>query len=60
MFRLHDKTRRRLCMAGFFLLCIAATLGAAAGALCGHLPWAAEEEARNLGRQLGLEVRLPD
>lgn len=58
MFRLHDKTRRRLCLAGFFLLCVAPTLGVGAWCAMRHLPWAAEEEAKNLGRQLGLDVHL--
>jgi hypothetical protein len=58
MFRLHDKTRRRFCLAGFFLFCVAPTLGAAAWCAMRHMPWTAVEEAKALGRQLGLEVRL--
>ena len=58
MFRLHDKTRRQICLAGFFLLCIAPVLGAAAWCAMRHAPWVVQEEARNLARQLGLEVRL--
>ncbi len=58
MFRLHDKTRRRLCMAGFFLFCVAPALGAAAWCVTRNLPWAAEDEAQMLSRQLGLEVRI--
>jgi hypothetical protein len=58
MFRLHDKTRRRICLACFFLFCIAPTLGAAAWCAMRHLPWAPKSEAQRLGRQLGLEVRL--
>jgi hypothetical protein len=58
MFQLHDKTRRRICMAGFFLLCVVPTLIASAWCAMRHLPWTAQEEAKCLGRQLGLEVRL--
>ncbi len=58
MFRLHDKTRRRICLAGFLLFCIAPVLGAAAWCAMRHSPWAAQNEATCLGRQLGLEVRL--
>ncbi len=58
MFRLHDKTRRRICLAGFFLFCVAPTLGAAAWCAMRHMPWTASDEAKTLGRQLGLEVRL--
>jgi hypothetical protein len=58
MFRLHDKTRRRFCLAGFFLFCIAPTLGAAAWCAMRHMPWTAQDEAISLGNQLGLEVRL--
>jgi hypothetical protein len=58
MFQLHDKTRRRICLAGFFLFCVAPTLGAAFWCAMRHLPWTAQEEAKCLGRQLGLEVRL--
>ncbi len=58
MFRLHDKTRRRFCMAGFVLFCVAPTLGAAAWCAMRHMPWTAQEEAKSLGRQLGLEVHL--
>jgi hypothetical protein len=58
MFRLHDKTRRRFCLAGFFLLCVAPTLGVAAWCAIRHMPWTISDEANSLGRQLGLEVRM--
>jgi hypothetical protein len=58
MIRLHDKTRRRICMAGFILLCIAPTLGAIAWCVMRNLPWAPQSEAKEIGRQLGLEVRM--
>jgi hypothetical protein len=58
MFRLHDKTRRRFCLAGFFLFSIAPALGAAAWCAMRHMPWKVQDEAKSLGRQLGLEVRL--
>jgi hypothetical protein len=58
MFQLHDKTRRRICLAGFFLFCVLPTLGTAAWCAMRHLPWVAQEEAKTLGRRLGLEVRV--
>ncbi len=58
MFRLHDNTRRRICLAGFFLFCLAPALGAAVWCAARHLPWAAQDEAKSLGRQLGLDVRM--
>jgi hypothetical protein len=58
MFRLHDKTRRRICLTGFFLLCVAPVVGAAAWCALRHAPWVVEDEARNLARRLGLEVHL--
>jgi hypothetical protein len=58
MFRLHDKTRRRLCMTGFFIFCIAPVLGAIGWCVARNLPWAAENEADMLARQLGLDVRI--
>jgi hypothetical protein len=58
MFQLHDKTRRRISLAGFCLFCVAPTLVVAAWCAMRHLPWAAEDEAKSLGRQLGLEVHV--
>jgi hypothetical protein len=58
MFQLHDKTRRRICMAGFILFCVAPTLGAALWSAARHLPWTAREEEQTLGNLLGLEVRM--
>jgi hypothetical protein len=58
MFQLHDKTRRPICLAGFFLFCVAPTLGTVVWCTARHLPWIAREEARTLGNQLGLEVRM--
>ena len=55
---MHDKTRRWFCLAGFFLFCVAPTLGAAAWCAMRHMPWTAQDEAKTLGRQLGLEVHL--
>jgi hypothetical protein len=58
MFRLHDKTRRIICFIGFILLCIVTTLGTAVWCIERNLPWVAGDEARNIARQLGLEVRI--
>jgi hypothetical protein len=58
MFQLHDKTRRWICLAAFFLLCVTPTLFTAAWCTLRHLPWAVQNEAESLSRQLGLEVRL--
>ena len=60
MFQLHDKTRRRICLTGFFLLCVVPTLGAAAWCIVRHLPWTAKVEAQSLTHQLGLEARISD
>ena len=58
MFQLHDKTRRRICLAGFFMFCVAPTLGAAIWCAMRHLPWTAQEEAKCLGRQLITYLKL--
>ena len=58
MFRLHDRTRRRICVAGFFLLCILPTVLVAGWCVAWHLPGHVSAEARRLTRQLGLDVTL--
>jgi len=58
MFRLHDKTRRRICLAGFLLLCVLPTALVSAWCVVRRLPGRTEAEARRLGRQLGLRVSL--
>jgi hypothetical protein len=58
MFQLHDRTRRRLCVAAF--ACVAAIPSLLVGGWCAarHLPSHAQAEADALGRQLGLTVKL--
>ncbi len=58
MFRLHDVARRRICIAGFFLLCVAPTAVVAAWCAWRHRPGYLADESRRLGRELGLAVSL--
>lgn len=58
MFQLHDKTRFRLCLAGFAVLCVLPTLLVAGWCVGRHLPGHARAEAEQLGRQLGMTVKL--
>lgn len=58
MFQLHDKTRRWICLAGFFLFCIAPTIGIIAWCAMRHLPSTASNAAKELGSRLGMEVRF--
>jgi len=58
MFRLHDRTRRRLCIAGFFVFCIAPTALISAWGVARHWPGYVQSEVRRLSGQLGLAVSL--
>jgi hypothetical protein len=58
MFHLHDTTRRRLCVAGFLLLGVTPTLLVGGWCLSRHVPGYVQAEAQQLGRQLGMQVRL--
>jgi len=58
MFRLHDRTRRLLCVAAFVLLGIAPTVAVAVWSVVRHWPGRVAAEAESLGRRLGLNVRL--
>ena len=58
MFRLHDNTRRRICRAAFFLLCVLPTAGVSVWCARRHLPGVVGAEARRLQRELGLDVSL--
>jgi hypothetical protein len=58
MFRLHEKTRRRICRAAFVLLCLVPTAGVLGWCAKRHLPGVARTEARRLTRELGLNVSL--
>lgn len=57
-FRLHDKTRRRICIASFLLLGALPTLCASAWCIGRHLPSCVRAESRELALQLGLDVKL--
>jgi hypothetical protein len=58
MFQLHDRTRRRVCITGFLALGVTPTLLAALWCLTRHAPGRVDAEAQQLGRQLGLDVKL--
>jgi len=58
MFPLHDKTRRRMCRAGFFLLCVVPTVLVAGWCVVRCRPGRVAAEATRLSRELGLEVSL--
>ncbi len=58
MFQLHDRTRRRLCIAAFVLLGLTPTLLVGGWCAARLMPGAAQTEADSLGRQLGLAVKL--
>ena len=60
MLRLHDRTRRRICIGAFCALCIAPTLGVLAWAVAWRLPGHVRAEAERIGRRLGVEVALDD
>jgi hypothetical protein len=58
MFRLHDKTRRRICLAGFVVLCILPTAVVLAWCAWRQMPRHVPAEAARLGRELRLGVSL--
>ncbi len=58
MFQLYDRTRRRISIALFFLLCIAPTAAVIAWCVQRQLPGYAQGQAARLGRQLGAKVEL--
>ena len=58
MFALHDRVRRRICIAGFFALAVAPTLAVLGLAVAWRLPSHVRAEAERLGRQLGVDVSL--
>jgi len=60
MFPLHDKTRRRVCRAGFFLLCVVPTVLVAGWCAVRCRPGRVAAEAQRLSRELGLVVSLDD
>lgn len=58
MFQLHDKSRRRICLAAFFALCAAPTVIVLACGVARHLPWHVRAEAERLTWQLGQKVSI--
>ncbi len=58
MFPLRDTSRRRICLAAFFALCVVPTVIVLACGLVRHLPGHARAEAKRLGRHLGHKVSL--
>ena len=58
MFQLHDKTRRKLAIAGFVLLCLLPTCAVAGWCLWRNMPWETRIAAEQLERQLGWKVKL--
>ena len=58
MFQLHDKTRRRICVALFMGLCVFPTVVIGAWCVSRQLPGYTAAEALRLESQLGLDVNL--
>lgn len=58
MFPLHDNSRRRICLAAFFVLCVVPTLLVLGFGLSRRLPAHARAEAKRLSWQLGARVSL--
>jgi hypothetical protein len=58
MFHFHDKTRRKLAIAGFILLCILPTCAIAGWCLWRNVPWETQLAAEQLQLQLGWKVKL--
>jgi hypothetical protein len=58
MFQIHDRTRRRICVAAFVVLGAIPSLLVGGWCIDRHLPGCAHAEADVLGRQLGLAVKL--
>jgi hypothetical protein len=58
MFRLHDSTRRQICVALFIALCVFPTLGVGGWAISRRLPWNRQAEEAQLSAELGLTVSL--
>lgn len=58
MFQLHDATRRHLCVGAFLMCGLLPTLMVGGWCLSRYAPGYLHTEARQLGRQLGLNVKL--
>ncbi len=60
MLQLHDRTRRRICLAAFFVLCLAPTALVAAWCVAWQLPGHLSAEIERLRRETGLEIAIDD
>src|SRR5688572_28613413 len=60
MFALHETTRKRVCRAAFFALCVAPTLAMASWMASYHWPGRHGRLSRELGRTLDVHVKLAD
>ena len=58
MLPLSDKTRRRITLGLFVVLCVSPTVIVAAWGISRQLPWHVRGEAQRLGWQLGMKVSL--
>ena len=58
MLPMSDKTRRRITLILFAVLCVVPTLVVAAWGVSRHLPWHVRAEAQRLGWQLGMKVSI--
>jgi hypothetical protein len=58
MFQFYDKTRRRIALTAFFLLCLAPTAAVVGWCIAWRVPWHVHSEAERLSRQLGVDVSL--
>jgi hypothetical protein len=58
MFQLRDSTRRRICLAAFFALCVVPTVVVLAWGVARHVPGHVQAVATRLGWQLGHKVSL--
>jgi hypothetical protein len=55
---LRDTSRRQICLAAFFALCVVPTVIVLACGIARHLPGHARAEAKRLGRHLGQKVSV--
>ena len=58
MFSLHERTRRRLCIAGFVVFCVLPILCVLSWSLWKNRPSRVDELERAIARQIGLRTRI--
>ena len=56
--QLHDRTRRKICIAAFFAVCVLPTCCLFAWGISRHNPWHASAYAQQLESYLGLNVTI--